>query len=648
MGSNEIRCGLRAFGDTVATLLLLAAAPCAQQAPDPEARPVVLQILESERGLPMPGVPVHFELYTLFSELGRDGYLTPIDRRLTMQRTRVWHSDPEGRVELILPQPAGAGRLVAGAPFVGSIWVHELAKAAAAHRVPELRVHRLEQFSVQVTGPDGEALAHFPVALHGGGRDVEVAWTNETGLAVFGLPDDFEARLRVCPAGWFGPRDDMPTVARQLRRERAKLQVPAFGYVQLRALVDGEPCRVPFTSASARSDDHADHAAAANLRQDQPIAGVRFGPIAVGRSLQLAARAEGRSRSIASDGPTHHGEVCTVDVDFAATEPERAHEAKLLATRNELLARLRERPAPSLPELAARARREAAKPFPVTTVELPGFEQLPLGTVTGLTVQLRDEAGPVLGGNAHVTIVARDPNVPVADSARVARVELRTPPQRRPTEVRVLLHEVELVRAAIDADADGPVRVDVSEFLTERRLRIVDGQGVPLLGAIVSRGVNGRWLGRSDERGEVLLLLPKAWQPQLAVRLDGYQLRILPLPDDGARIVLDAPRTFSVEVLGLPDDLPKDRLAVTMRSVDTGEPVWTDQVPLGDCNAVELPEPLPGNYLLRLVVCNPEGNGYSVAVQRAHPVTVRERRGGKEVLEVEAAGLERLRELLGR
>ncbi|MEO6596936.1 MAG: hypothetical protein ABIP94_19495 [Planctomycetota bacterium] len=286
------------------------AALTAQEKPQHDPQPVAVRVRTVLRGddAPMPGVPVYVvQGRDLQGATLVDGWSRAVDPRVRkLAFARVVRSDPDGFVTLTLPD----GKLEDREVFAGAPFRSQRLENGADHLL--LRVDRLEQFVVRAIDTAGQALPHFPLALHANGRDEFVAVTDARGMSAFGVDPTFTARLTVLPSGWLGPIDGFPTVAQQLPGKFSTLTVPPFGIVRVRMLRDGKPAPTTVNGANV----HAPRACSLEVR-GSPIEsrGVEFGPVALGQVLRGRVRSGDVSTPFEAAAPRSAGEIVFVEIE---------------------------------------------------------------------------------------------------------------------------------------------------------------------------------------------------------------------------------------------------------------------------------------------------------------------------------------------
>lgn len=301
----------------LAPLLLLCAASLPAQQPDPVAVSTTIRTVLRADGTPMPGVPVHLAAVDPGPPTAlRDGWLVAVDERLRrMADSRVVHSDPEGRITLSFPDGTPNVALFAGAPF----------RSQRLERDNDgfvLRVDRLEQFRVRAVDHEGRPLARFPLALEAIEQIEQVAWTDDTGHAMFGVDPAVTVRLVVVPFGWIGSRDGFPTVASQLPTATTTLRVPAFGTVRVRTLRGGVPAGCTVLGASLSAPVRVDR-----LTHGPPsdgCFGVEFDRVPLGAELSGRLRVADMSCAFTATGPKVAGEIVYADVETDPARPKFA------------------------------------------------------------------------------------------------------------------------------------------------------------------------------------------------------------------------------------------------------------------------------------------------------------------------------------
>lgn len=416
-------------------LLPLCAASLSAQQHDPVAVPTTIRTVLRADGTPMPGVPVH----VVAADLGRppalrDGWLVATDERLhRLAHSRVVRSDPEGRITLSFPDGEPNVGLFAGAPFRSQ----RLERDADGFL---LRVDRLEHFRVRAVDHAGSPLARFPLAIEAAGQIEQVACTDDTGHAMFGVDPTVTVRLVVVPFGWIGSRDGFPTVASQAPTATTTLPVPAFGTVRVRTLRGGAPAACAVHSAALSRPLRCD--LGRNEFTQVDCFGAEFGPVPLGTELQGLLRVGGVTPAFTVRGPTVTGEIVYADVE---TDPAR-------------------------PKLAFEVAGVPASPFPwyvsVRVVTDAG--------TFGDSVQAGKDCRAVVGFAARSL-----------RGERLLRVDLDVVATVGPAGVRAFSASLPQDRALVDAVLDLGV-VTLAEHAPLLRGRVVDGGGRPIGGARVT------------------------------------------------------------------------------------------------------------------------------------------------------------------
>jgi hypothetical protein len=190
----------------------------------------------------------------------------------------------------------------------------------------------------------------------------------------------------------------------------------------------------------------------------------------------------------------------------------------------------------------------------------------------------------------------------------------------------------------------------LSELVTTAKLRVVDETGRALPGARIhySKGTDTISSG-SPQTDTLEVTVAKHDDRQLKVTAEGKEPVILTDVTDGAVVRMGPRKRVRVSVVGLPADLPRDRLAVMFRSVErTNLQPWQIEL-LGEGDFAKLPVPAYGGYYLRLVVvkaANDPNSGWSWAGQSPETVIVGNFELKPMEFSVTEADLKRLRKLL--
>lgn len=217
--------------------------------------------------------------------------------------------------------------------------------------------------------------------------------------------------------------------------------------------------------------------------------------------------------------------------------------------------------------------------------------------------------GPLPLGSGELRVRLRSG----AEIARIASVEVQAP-------------------AAADPEPDESlVRVDAAAHVRSCRLRVVDGNGVPIRGATLSvrDGSALIAIATSDEGGCAEFVLGRTQRLRLEVDAPGCQPLVVEDPDDGGQVQLQPRRSLCVAVTGLPADVDRERIEVMFHPVERGNLGDATQARLGGSDQAAVPLPRAGGYRVLLVVRQrgradrDGGSGsWGVVGERAEPVVV--------------------------
>lgn len=206
--------------------------------------------------------------------------------------------------------------------------------------------------------------------------------------------------------------------------------------------------------------------------------------------------------------------------------------------------------------------------------------------------------------------------------------------------------EIAVGKAVSDARL---VDLDLADAVTTCRMRVVDEEGVPIAGARVEyRGASDQWsIGPSDGGGLLEIIKGPAKALRIVVTAAGKQPLEVDEVRDGGELRLRPLPNLCVVVKGLPADVPRQELAVFLRSVVRENLVDQAQALLGPGDTAYVPLPPAGRYHLRLTLARASGGGTSWTFVGQRPDDVLVGKDG-ETLEftVDAAMLTNLRELL--
>ncbi|MBK8100383.1 MAG: hypothetical protein IPK26_25070 [Planctomycetes bacterium] len=212
-------------------------------------------------------------------------------------------------------------------------------------------------------------------------------------------------------------------------------------------------------------------------------------------------------------------------------------------------------------------------------------------------------------------------------------------------------HITRVILAGLDVPGDGPCtdarlsRVVLGEGLRVLTVRVVDAQGVPMADAFV----RSPGLSRQTDGGGTIRIATQDPQP-FGARFSARGHRDLEVPalTDGMVVTMPKAGTLRVRLLGLPKDVPRERLQVWVRH-EVRERL---EGPRGkvDANGIaEVATPVAGNYLLWLLVSVPgpggEPSSSGVAI-RPDPIAIGVDPPPQVDWELDAATLERLQQEL--
>lgn len=302
----------------------------------------------------------------------------------------------------------------------------------------------------------------------------------------------------------------------------------------------------------------------------------------------------------------------------------------------------------------------------------------PTGPGGEVTLVLRPEAGARAAARhaAKGTLVARIANVAADRSHGVSVVGSDNSP-RQPSAVRAgtdghaefVFEGLRAGRYMLCAIEPGVGRFPVLEGLevpgdgacTDERLRsvglfdrvtfvpvlVVDAQGVPIAGAMVTAGA---FAGRTDGTGRVRVPQQRDGDSGASFEAAGSRpLRVAALTD-GRRVQLDPAGTIAVTVRGIPADLPRERLEVWVRD-EVRERFAGPKASLGAGDVTRLPLPARGRYLVWLLVTTRDGRGGETSTGIAtgpSPFAIGDEREQAAELALDEAAVAQLREALGQ
>jgi hypothetical protein len=187
------------------------------------------------------------------------------------------------------------------------------------------------------------------------------------------------------------------------------------------------------------------------------------------------------------------------------------------------------------------------------------------------------------------------------------------------------------IQRGVTTHAPALRELDLGHLVQHKRLCIVDESGVPVPRTTIEYGIAGRTgtcsITSSDDGGFVSVLFGPR-DLVITARADGKEPVLLTGLEglaDGAPVRLDPRRSLCVRVLGLPPDVPRERLHVLLRPVPRDQLADVVHVPLGAGDSAAVPRPRAGSYWLRIVVDTaPPGAGMrgTLVHQKADPVLV--------------------------
>lgn len=181
------------------------------------------------------------------------------------------------------------------------------------------------------------------------------------------------------------------------------------------------------------------------------------------------------------------------------------------------------------------------------------------------------------------------------------------------------------------ARAEPAVILDLAARVRVCRLRIVDAEAVPIRGAMLSvrDGSSQLAVAGSDEGGYAEFLLGRDQRARLQIEAPGCQLLQVDDPIDGGQVQLLPRRRICVTVVGLPAELPRDRIEVMLRSVVRENLGDSTQAQLDGSDTAAVPLPRAGGYRVLLVVRQQGradrdgGSGsWTTVGERAEPVAI--------------------------
>lgn len=288
----------------------------AQTPHDPEQdNRIAARVIGAADGLPRPGAVIHVTGVTDRSRmLTPEGYVLAEESRIRRLRDAATvRTDPEGRAWL--------DRAV-----VGHLYLVTLGGAHYAAAVPKvvdgevvIRAVDMEPVGVRAFDTDGTPLRRFGVALRGGGEDLSVALTDDTGRAVLAAPAGFTARLTVLPASWVGPTSGFPTIAESLQGRRGvELRLPPHAPLRLRAMRGGEPQKVAIGGVTLSDPATFEILHSRNLPAGNMVDafGVEFPFAALGFDFEAHAYIDRTWRRLPGKGPRTAGERLDFDVEL--------------------------------------------------------------------------------------------------------------------------------------------------------------------------------------------------------------------------------------------------------------------------------------------------------------------------------------------
>lgn len=520
----------------------------AQQAPER------WRVLDADVRLPVPGVALTWS--TMPRVLRPDGWIALDDHdRLFRLPADAPRSDPEGYLECAPRE--GGGHLRASAPFT-------VEGFDAVDGQPVVLVRRQEQYNVLVVDVQGRALPDFPVALVSSRRQVAVAWSDARGHATLAMPPGHEARVTVVPAGWIGPIDAFPTVARQFSRARVRLVVPPHGSLRLAVTRHGREARAVIRSFWCTSPHYA---ARTHGEDAAPALGVELGRIALGQQIHCGVDADRRRFDLVVAGPTHAGQVVTHRVELADPAP----------------------PAP------VRSAGQHPSRYANFAIRLTGADRILARQLEGCLFDARGREMPFRPYEHE----QRDPellfvNVMVWEHG--------------PHTVTLRLHGVELGRiegvplSERPPRDDEPLAFDVTGRCRTVSCRFVDSEGVPVEGVWLSffaRERTGYVL--SDRAGRVEFALPVDEPPRMLAWSQAIRSRDVTDPRHGDDLVVEPAARWPVSIRGLPEELPARHYALELCPVDglRFEAICRATLAAGEEPALAVP--MRGRYWLQLV-----------------------------------------------
>lgn len=193
-------------------------------------------------------------------------------------------------------------------------------------------------------------------------------------------------------------------------------------------------------------------------------------------------------------------------------------------------------------------------------------------------------------------------------------------------------------------------------------LRVLDATGVPVAGASIemhtrSAPKQGKQSARSepprsysrrtDGQGRARVTVRRGAKFHAVVRAEGHRTLDVGELVDGADLRLEPAGTLQVAVLGLPPDIPRDKLSIYLRHAERGRlDLTTDSAVVGGEDTARVALPARGRYHVQLMVATrtaESGWGTTIATR---DVDLGEGAPTRVEFPVDAATLDRLRRRL--